>query len=94
MQEIVLPERYDLPVGSAPDIPSLGLSFSGAQPTTLFPTDVYTHEYDGFADFPQYPINVLSVLNAVLGIALQHSTYLGLMPRGHRERGAAADPRS
>jgi len=70
--------RYDLPAGTHTDIPSLGMTFVGAQPTTLFPTDVYTHEYDGFADFPQYPLNFLSVLNAVMGIALQHSTYLGL----------------
>lgn len=72
--------RFDLPTGEHPTIPSLGLTFSGAQPTTLFPTDVYTNEYDGFANFPQYPINFLSVINAVMGIAFQHSTYLGLAP--------------
>lgn len=72
--------RFDLPLGTNPTIPSLGLTFSGAQPTTLFPADVYTHEYDGFASFPQYPINFLSVLNAVMGILFQHSTYLGLTP--------------
>ncbi|MDQ2627991.1 MAG: PE-PPE domain-containing protein [Actinomycetota bacterium] len=72
--------RFDLPLGTNPTIPSLGLTFSGAQLTTLFPAVVYTHEYDGFASFPQYPINFLSVLNAVMGILFQHSTYLGLTP--------------
>ncbi|WP_343602415.1 PE-PPE domain-containing protein [Mycobacterium sp.] len=73
-------ERFDLPAGTQPNIPSLGLTFSGAESSDLYPTDVYTHEYDGFADFPQYPIDPLSDLNAVLGVAFEHSTYLGLTP--------------
>lgn len=71
-------ERFDLPAGTEPTIPSLGLTFSGPESSDLYPTDVYTAEYDGFADFPQYPINPLSDLNALLGIALQHTAYLGL----------------
>ena len=71
-------ERFDLPDGTQPSIPSLGLTFSGPEASDLYPTDVYTHEYDGFADFPQYPINPLSDLNAVLGIAFEHVTYPGL----------------
>lgn len=73
-------ERFDLPADTQPTIPSLGLTFSGSEPNDLFPTDVYTHEYDGFADFPQYPINLLSDINAMLGIAFEHTTYLGLTP--------------
>jgi hypothetical protein len=71
-------ERFDLPAGTQPTIPSLGLTFSGPEASDLYPTDVYTTEYDGFADFPQYPIDPLSDLNAMLGIALQHTAYLGL----------------
>jgi hypothetical protein len=71
-------ERFDLPDGTQPSIPSLGLTFSGPEASDLYPTDVYTHEYDGFADFPQYPINPLSDLNAVLGIVFEHITYPGL----------------
>jgi hypothetical protein len=71
-------ERFDLPDGTQPSIPSLGLTFSGPEASDLYPTDVYTHEYDGFADFPQYPVNVLSDLNAVLGIVFEHVTYPGL----------------
>ncbi|CAJ1506204.1 PE-PPE domain-containing protein [[Mycobacterium] kokjensenii] len=71
-------ERFLLPDISNPTLPSLGLTFSGAGASDLYPTAVYTHEYDGFADFPQYPINFLAVLNAILGIAFQHTTYLGL----------------
>jgi hypothetical protein len=71
-------ERFDLPDGTQPSIPSLGLTFSGPEASDLYPTDVYTHEYDGFADFPQYPINPLSDLNAVLGIVFEHVTYPAL----------------
>lgn len=51
-----------------------------ATPNDLYPTDVYTHEYDGVADFPTYQINLLSVLNAALGFIYEHGTYLSLPP--------------
>lgn len=70
--------RFNLPELGPVSLPSLGLTFSGAGPSDLYPTEVYNREYDGFADFPQYPINFLSVLNAIFGIAFQHTTYLGL----------------
>ncbi|HEU4360491.1 MAG TPA: PE-PPE domain-containing protein [Mycobacterium sp.] len=66
-------ERFD-----GLQFPSLGLSFSGATPTDDFPTVVYTSEYDGFADSPRYPINVLSDLNAVAGIVFVHPDYVDL----------------
>jgi PE-PPE domain/PE family len=60
-------------------IPSLGLTFYGATPSnTIYPTAIYTLEYDGFADFPRYPINFVSDLNAVAGIAFVHTHYLDL----------------
>ncbi|WP_428340735.1 PE-PPE domain-containing protein [Mycobacterium sp.] len=73
-------ERFDLPAGTNPEAPSLGLTFSGATPSDLYPTDIYTYEYDGFADFPKYPINIVSDLNAYLGILFNHVGYLGLTP--------------
>jgi len=56
-------------------LPSLGLTFYGATPGNSFPTHITTLEYDGYADFPQYPINLLSDVNAFLGIAFVHGTY-------------------
>jgi hypothetical protein len=56
-------------------VPSLGLTFYGATPDNAFPTTITTAEYDGFADFPQYPINFLSDLNAFAGILYVHGTY-------------------
>lgn len=57
-------------------LPSLGVDFYGATPDeTVYETDIYTLEYDGFADFPHYPINLLADLNALLGIATIHGSY-------------------
>jgi hypothetical protein len=59
-----------------PDLsmPTLGLTFYGATPTDAYPTVIYTLEYDGFADFPQYPINLLADVNALMGIAFVHTS--------------------
>ena len=54
-------------------IPILDLSFNGPEPTdTQFDTVVITRQYDGFADFPLYPLNVIADLNAVLGFLYVH----------------------
>ncbi len=36
---------------------------------------MFSLQYDGYADFPKYPINFLSDLNAFLGIQSVHGTY-------------------
>ncbi len=76
---------FDLPAlqdadGNGPSIPSLGITFSGATPDSIYPTTAYTMEYDGFADFPRYPINVLADLNAVAGIVYVHPLLPTLTP--------------
>ena len=50
------------------NLPSLGISFDGATPSNDYVTQIYSIEYDGFTDFPRYPLNFLSDLNAFLGI--------------------------
>ena len=66
------------PAGQPLQIPSLGFTFYGATPSnTIYPTNIYSLEYDGFADFPQYPINLVSDLNAFAGIYYVHNTYPG-----------------
>jgi len=67
-------ERFD-----GADVPAL-LTFSGATPDNVYPTDIFTLEYDGWADFPKYPLNTLAVLNALLGMATVHGTYAALSP--------------
>src|SRR5271169_1188751 len=62
-------------------LPSLGITFGTSTPDNSFMTTIVTQEYDGFADFPQYPIDFLSDLNAFAGIAFVHGTYPTLTPQ-------------
>jgi hypothetical protein len=60
-------------------LPALGLTFYGSTPAdTPYHVANYTLEYDGFSDFPKYPINFVSDLNALAGIIFVHPTYLDL----------------
>ncbi|QNI05182.1 PE-PPE domain-containing protein [Mycobacterium kubicae] len=62
-------------------LPSLGLDLYGAMPThTGYQTATYTLQYDGYADFPRYPLNLLADLNAFAGIQFVHGTYPDLNP--------------
>ncbi len=62
-------------------LPSLGTTFNYTPTASnTYPIAVYTQEYDGFANFPQYPLNLLADLNAFLGIFTQHFGYLDLTP--------------
>jgi hypothetical protein len=63
-------------------IPILGVTFSGATPTTTAgaPTGAVTtydiaRQYDGIADAPTNPLNVVADANAIMGFALLHSQY-------------------
>ncbi|UVO12684.1 PE-PPE domain-containing protein [Mycobacterium sp. SVM_VP21] len=57
-------------------IPAFQTTFAGyAPPDTPYETSIYSLEYDGFADFPKYPLNILSVLNAELGELFVHPLY-------------------
>lgn len=57
-------------------IPAFQTTFDGyAPPDTPYETAIYSLEYDGFADFPKYPLNILSVLNAELGELFVHPLY-------------------
>jgi hypothetical protein len=69
------------PAGTDLSLPSLGITFLGATPSdTIYHTNIFTLEYDGYADFPRYPLNVVSDLNAFAGIAFVHGTYPTLDP--------------
>ncbi|WP_445169520.1 PE-PPE domain-containing protein [Mycolicibacterium sp. Dal123E01] len=55
-------------------IPLLDFPFNGPAATdTPFTTVEVNRQYDGFADFPLYPLNVIADLNAVLGMFYVHS---------------------
>jgi PE-PPE domain/PE family len=62
-------------------IPILDVAFNGATPpNSPYPTSIYTIQYDGIADAPQYPLNVVSDLNAFLGYFFVHGNYPFLTP--------------
>jgi hypothetical protein len=73
-----LSQRFNI-LGSTLSLPGLGETFNlVATPSNAYPTDIYSEEYDAVADFPQYPIDFLSVLNAYLGLFYEHFTYVNL----------------
>lgn len=65
-------------------IPFVGINFDGATPTNSkqdgggtyrFATTDFSGQYDGYSDFPMYPLNLLADLNALAGIATVHGSY-------------------
>lgn len=63
-------ERFD-----GVHIPIFDVSFNGATPTDGDTTYDIARQYDGWADFPKYPLNLLATANALLGIAFLHGKY-------------------
>lgn len=57
-----------------------GVTLGNPTPNDMYHTDIYSMEYDGYADFPQYWLNPLATINAIMGMAIQHISYLGLTP--------------
>ncbi|BBZ46380.1 PE family protein [Mycobacterium parmense] len=57
-------------------IPFLDVAFNGATPpNSPYPTSIFTAQYDGIADLPQYPLNLVSDLNAFMGYFFVHDQY-------------------
>ncbi|WP_162462749.1 PE-PPE domain-containing protein [Mycolicibacterium sp. CBMA 234] len=64
-----------------------GLGITGGDPTrsdTGYSTLDVAMQYDGFADFPAYPINLLATANAFMGILYIHGTDLTGVPMAQR----------
>lgn len=71
---------FDFPAGNTGALTAFDNPFGPPTPADLYPTDIYSIEYDGSADFPHYPANLLSVLNALVGIFTEHFIYANLTP--------------
>jgi hypothetical protein len=57
-------------------IPLVNFFFNGPEPTdTQFPSISIVRQYDGFGDWPLYPINFLADLNAVVVMLVVHTDY-------------------
>lgn len=70
--------RFDIPPGTDAIAPLNNTPLGHPLPDDLYPTDVYITEYDPVADFPRYPLNLLSDLNALVGLFYRHLAYMGL----------------
>ena len=75
-----LENTFDFPAGNTSAFAAFDAPFQPATPSDLYPTDIYALEYDGYADFPHYTSNLLSDLNAMLGLFFEHFTYLDITP--------------
>lgn len=53
-------------------LPGINETFSGATPDLGYRTSIYTIQYDGFAHFPRYPLNLLADANALAGMYYGH----------------------
>lgn len=58
-------------------VPGPGVTLGAATPTSGSDARInqVSYEYDGFARTPEYPINLLADLNAVVGTLLEHGSY-------------------
>jgi PE-PPE domain len=57
-------------------IPFANVDFNGPAPVhTNFETVDIARQYDGFADFPLYPLNLIADLNALAGMVYVHTQY-------------------
>jgi hypothetical protein len=57
-------------------VPGLEVDANGAEPTDLgIPTIDVAIQYDGLADVPEYPVNLVADVNDLLGIIYQHTSY-------------------
>jgi hypothetical protein len=61
-------------------IQDLGFTFFGATPVNAYPTTDIAIQYDGVADFPQYPLDIFADANAVAGFVYLHPDYSHLTP--------------
>jgi hypothetical protein len=54
-------------------IPGLDISLSGATPDNGDTTVDVARQYDGWADFPTYPLDLLATVNAIMGMIYVHA---------------------
>ncbi len=61
-------------------IPGLGVTFEPAMPNDQYLTTSYVREYEGLADLPDNPLNLLALGNALVGAAVLHPDYRSVDP--------------
>jgi hypothetical protein len=61
-------------------IPGLGVTFEPPMPNDDYLTTSYVREYEGLADLPDNPLNLLSLGNALVGAVVLHPDYRSVDP--------------
>ena len=62
-------------------IPGLDVLFNGATPPNApYQIQIFTNQYDGVSDFPEYPLNVVSDTNALFGFLFGAHDYAPYAP--------------
>ncbi|WP_293321709.1 PE-PPE domain-containing protein [Mycobacterium sp.] len=78
---------------TGPTIPGLGVRFNGATPPdSPYQTAIYTNQYDGVADFPRYPLNVVADANAIAGFDLGRHDYVDYSLETHAAQPLPTSP--
>ncbi|WP_237160344.1 PE-PPE domain-containing protein [Mycolicibacter engbaekii] len=73
LSRLSFPDAFD---GAMQRIPFLNIPLGiDSIPGLPFTTAVYSTEYDGWTAFPQNPLNLLAVINALVGIPALHNNY-------------------
>ena len=68
-------------------VPFFNVKFDGTTPTdTPYKTTDVSWEYDPISDFPNYPLNFVADLNALLGFGIYHANYFPADMDGPRVR--------
>jgi hypothetical protein len=62
--------------------PITGISSYSGAPATPYDTTVVDEQYDGISDFPEYPLDALADVNAVMGFMYLHPDYANLPTLG------------
>ncbi|GAS97459.1 PE family protein [Mycolicibacterium canariasense] len=76
-------------------VPFVNVKFDGTTPTdTPYKVTDVSWQYDPVSDFPNYPLNVLADLNALVGFFTQHGNYYPADMKGPRVVPDYTDPAS
>lgn len=84
----------DVLTGNTGDLtlPTIGITFNGPTPVdTPYETTINTGFYDGFADYPKYPLDLLADMNGIFGISYDHDIDM-VLPKSLVEQSVIWEP--
>ena len=81
---------FDFPAGNTSAFTAFGAPFLPPTPSDLYPTDIYTLEYDGLSDFPHYTTNLCVGPQRHAGVLFSALHVSGSRSRADRQRDSLA----